>query len=474
MKRAALFLLFVICALSLAAFNEVHAKTWKFQGPEDFGGAIQGEDNNSQSTWFTGLQNMSYGIACMGVGSPCSADSAQTPMFIQKSAVGVLSNVLAATFTTKPADFGLWLADTGHTLGFLPQPVYAQGIGFSGLTPILPIWKAFRNLAYLLMAGVMIVIGFMIMLRKKIDPKTVVTAQNAIPRIIIALILITFSYAIVGLMIDLMYVVLYFFATVFASTKLLDQPVSLYTQGSLWQNMWNIPINPYKILFGWNIDPIVASRISSVIAGVAAIGAIALFPTTVAGGVAAGAGAVVFAAMPLIHVILAVAILFLFIKLVAFFLSAYIQIIISLLLGPLQLLTEAIPGSNGFSSWFKNLVANIAVFPIGGAMFMLADVFVHISNTGTGSMWSPPYSVITTNPSINQVASLISLGLLFAIPSVAGSVKEALKAKSPVPMFDMGGAGGSAMQILSTAYYLKALAPQGLIDRITGKDKKTT
>ena len=34
--------------------------------------------------------------------------------------------------------------------------------------------------------------------RKKIDPKTVVTAQNAIQRVIIALILITFSYAIVG------------------------------------------------------------------------------------------------------------------------------------------------------------------------------------------------------------------------------------------------------------------------------------
>ena len=54
----------------------------------------------------------------------------------------------------------------------------------------------------------MIVIGFMVMFRRKIDPKTVITVQNALPKIVLALLLVTFSYAIAAFMIDLMYLVM--------------------------------------------------------------------------------------------------------------------------------------------------------------------------------------------------------------------------------------------------------------------------
>jgi len=43
----------------------------------------------------------------------------------------------------------------------------------------------------------------MIMLRVKISPQAVVTVQSAIPKLITTLILVTFSYAIAGLVIDL-------------------------------------------------------------------------------------------------------------------------------------------------------------------------------------------------------------------------------------------------------------------------------
>src|SRR3990172_5935873 len=52
---------------------------------------------------------------------------------------------------------------------------------------------------------VLVAIGFMIMFRMKINAQTVISVENALPRIIIALILITFSYPIAGFMIDLMY-----------------------------------------------------------------------------------------------------------------------------------------------------------------------------------------------------------------------------------------------------------------------------
>jgi hypothetical protein len=183
------------------------------------------------------------------------------PANVCGSAFGHIDNAIASTFINRPADTGLWLADTGRTLGFLPKEVMAQGVGFSGMQPLLPIWKAFRNIAYLLMAIVMIVLGFMVMFRKKIDPKTVVTAQNAIPKVIVALILITFSYAIVGILIDFMYVIIYFLIALFKSTGLLDNPSYpvclayktpelLYGQGGMVANFMNIPKDPYRLLFG--------------------------------------------------------------------------------------------------------------------------------------------------------------------------------------------------------------------------------
>jgi hypothetical protein len=48
----------------------------------------------------------------------------------------------------------------------------------------------------------MIVIGFMIMFRTKLGSQTIVTVGNALPQIILGLILTTFSFSIVGLMLD--------------------------------------------------------------------------------------------------------------------------------------------------------------------------------------------------------------------------------------------------------------------------------
>jgi len=57
-------------------------------------------------------------------------------------------------------------------------------------------WTVTRNIAYSFLAIVMLVVGVLIITRQKIDAKASVTVQQALPQIIIALILITFSYPI--------------------------------------------------------------------------------------------------------------------------------------------------------------------------------------------------------------------------------------------------------------------------------------
>lgn len=457
---------------------------WKFQTPTDqLEARYKTGAQNRQSTAY-GIKDDTMYAWCDGIDGCICILSGSPSECVGGSVVGMIGNHIASTFSEKPADLAYWIKDTSIALGFAPKDAYAQGIGFSGLAPLLPIWKAFRNIAYLLMAIVMMVIGFMIMFRKKIDPKTVITAQNAIPRVIIALILITFSYAIVGFLIDLMYVLLFFFIALFKSTGLLDvprglagiaykTPEALYSQGGIAANFFNTQVSTYQIL-GYNI-----TSASDQIGASIKLGVLALIPAAVTlatplglggAGIVVGLGAL---GIPTISLIISIFLLFLFIKLLAFFLSAYIQIIISLLMAPLQLLMEAIPGTEAFSSWFKNLIANLAVFPVGGAMFMLSSIFTHFANNatapGTGdatALWAPPYVSLATN--MTSLSSLVSLGILFAIPQVAGSIKEALKAKPVIGMPNAGGGLANMGQYLSMFYYAQQLTPKKLRDLIFG------
>lgn len=123
-------------------------------------------------------------------------------------AIGVMDKLITMTFTM-PIHTGDYVSYLSQNFGISKQ-AYAQGVGFEKLSPFLPIWVTFRNLVYLLFIIVFVVIGMFIMLRVQFDPRTVMTVQNQIPKLIIGIILVTFSFAIAGLMIDAMYIVIYF------------------------------------------------------------------------------------------------------------------------------------------------------------------------------------------------------------------------------------------------------------------------
>ena len=90
----------------------------------------------------------------------------------------------------------------------LVSEVQAQGFGYNASDLAKNLWGISRNIAYSLIVLTVIILAFMIMFRVKISPQVVISAQSAIPKIISGTVLITFSYAIAGFAIDLMYVVL--------------------------------------------------------------------------------------------------------------------------------------------------------------------------------------------------------------------------------------------------------------------------
>lgn len=95
-----------------------------------------------------------------------------------------------------------------------PMPVYAQesdsdgptpyfpGQGFDLLRPIQSFWAWAVTLSYSVMILVVIVVAFAMMFRSRLGGKEVVQIQNAIPGIVLAMILIPLSYPISGLFID--------------------------------------------------------------------------------------------------------------------------------------------------------------------------------------------------------------------------------------------------------------------------------
>ena len=180
------------------------------------------EFNNESHSYATteniiqSLNNMILGCATEACTNALASKGLPT-----NGAVGATSDLIASLYANPPASSAYYLADLGQRLN-LTQPVYAQGIGFPGLNPLLDLWKAARNVAYTFFIFIFLIIGFAIMFRAKINPQTVVTIQSAIPKAVVALILVTFSYAIAGLMIDLMYLVIGLGGGILASSGLIE------------------------------------------------------------------------------------------------------------------------------------------------------------------------------------------------------------------------------------------------------------
>lgn len=385
----------------------------------------------------------------------CTNDPARYQQMVKKSAIGNIASAMGAMYDNPPADLALWVRDTRESLGFIPERVNAQGVGFTGLVPFLPIWKAFRNIAYVLLALAMIVVGFMVMLRKRIDPKTVVTVQNALPRIVIALILITFSYAIVGLLIDLMYLVIAFVMLIIQSSLPDAMPYGInYVSGGVLDLLAAIFAPLPKWLVGDLVIDVQQQQVGEFFRDFGS----GLISTKLIVG-------------PLFLFIVALAYLYAFIRMLFLLLGAYTQILLAVLTGPIQILADVFPGANAFYEWIKNLVANLVVFPITIFFLMIANVISQY--IGEQTLWAPPFI-----PNAGGLAEmLISLGIIMTIPNVANGIKESMKAKSaleagPGVIFGpLGRAGGTAMQ---GAYQISMIASgaQALFGKFGGKDNK--
>lgn len=384
----------------------------------------------------------------------------------KKGAIGVLAQAVGTMYANPPASGIAYTHDFLANAGFIAKPAYAQGIGFAGLVPLLPLWKASRNIAYAILIIVMIVIGFMIIFRAKIDPKTVISVQAALPRIVFTLIMITLSYAIVGFFIDLMYlsmaVVINLLSTGLSGITLIpgtemltntaQQQTEFITGG--WGKLWG---SIFSLNMFW---PFIVQMLGGSWGNIAGLTIFSVIGMIVAGVI--GASATLYALLPSLAIILLVVLglLFTVIRLTFILFNSYVQVLLAVILGPLLLLKEAIPGQSAVKEWIQNIIANLVVFPTTVAVIYGSWIFTAIA--WEGNLWSAPLSFGTGGGTENgnPFAILMGLGIIFLAPNLVASVKKAFHPKPVLPVTagtafsPVTGAAQTGMGAMSQYYYM--------------------
>lgn len=401
---------------------------------------------------------------CGMIGESCTDNPADGDKNFDKSTFGFISKVISLPYTHPPASGIYWVYSGLQNAGFIPKTYAAEGIGLAAIKPFNKLWQSFRDISYMLLVIVLIAIGFMVMFRMKLNPQTVITVENALPRIVISLLLITFSYAIAGFLIDLMYLII---SVIIVLMSNLDIPGSIYVpakklellnkfSGGNFTNIFFFPFNIMKVGNSLiNIFPASTSFIlRRVVGGVIGFTLSKLFYDNFLKGLLEGLNnvsaatfgigqipgiigwfivlflALLFFAgigMPLLFGLLVLfTIVFLLFRILFLLVTTYIQILIMIIFAPIFLIFEAIPGKSAFSYWIKNLFANLLTFPVVVILILVGGMIMTVAEQMSGNLWSPPflYGFDTTS-----FSTLVGLGIILLIPDFVRTTKELLGVK---------------------------------------------
>ena len=318
---------------------------------------------------------------------------------------------------------------------------------------ISDIWSQVRNITYIFFIVIMIVVGFMLMFRSKIGGQTLVTLGNSLPNIVIALIGVTFSFAIAGLIIDLGGVIMVVLADIMQSISGYDTPITLESIGSifrafvpqgLFQEMFQFSSNSggkgfLGIMFG-------GAGGSGIVAGV-----LALF------GASAAATTALTVGLPFLIIFLAilgvatVGVFKVFITLI----KAYVGILIGVITGPIQIAMGAIPGKgNSFINWILSILRNVLVYPITFAILNIPGIVYAISDVGLSLPGPDKLTLTQSVRQMNQSQDFIGTILIFVLQIfvlfAASKADQYVKAILPPTTSKAGGdAAMAAKQALS-------------------------
>lgn len=400
-------------------------------------------------------------FACGAIGQACTDNPEDAKEYFSKSWVGMTSNLLTITYSNPPASSIYSVQNTLANKGFIPAAYAAEGIGFSSIKPIAKIWKVFRDFSYIFLVLILIAMGFMIMFRMKLNPQTVIGIENSLPKIVVALILITFSFAIAGVLIDLMYVLIAVGISLLTDfnigdlTKANTQLLQNKYMGAGLSAIWPYQGRSGAIEVGHGLYNILPPFIKEVVGGAVTLPVAILlsksklhvvnnlilsFRDIAIGPVGFGdivsaltllfeviLIAILFPQIPgfIIGVIILLTLLFFMFRIFFLLLSSYIKIMLFIIFSPIILLFVSIPGKNTFSFWLKNMIGELMVFPLV-VLIMLVGYAIQSLTIANETLFRPPFLYEISG---DVFGAIIGMGLILMTPKIIMAVKEAMGIK---------------------------------------------
>jgi len=261
--------------------------------------------------------------------------------------------------------------------------VYANGASDLEEAKIVDLWSFTRNIAYAFYVVIMIVIGFMIMFRNKIGGQVMVTLGNSIPNIVISLILVTFSFAIIGIIIDVGGIIRNVISNVYYPDNA-ELAINVHNPFQLFGGFWgknfieplagilpegNLNLMDWVLNFGKNLGQTILNLLFSIVAtGFVIFGAVKLWVTLV---------------------------------------KTYFALLINVITAPLTIAIGALPGNSAsLINTFKSAARNVLVFPIAFAIVNLPYV---LDNAGVSLKF--PESLVGVDTTSGTFLPSLILGL---------------------------------------------------------------
>lgn len=342
--------------------------------------------------------------------------------------------------------------------------------GFAGLKPFAGIWLKFTQVVFLFYVAIFMLVGFGIMLRLPIDSRAVMSLQNQLPKIIMSIIFILFSFSIVGFLIDFMYLIIFLLFGLVNSVgggSVVDMnPAQL--QGT----------NPFGLTNGLGgiggistegaasvggfITPLFDNTFGRVLAGAAGailgggagllggIGGAAIGGLVggVIGGFVGGSKFLGFLGSLIAFLIIGFAIISSLFRLWWKLLQSYVLLLFNVILAPFWIMGGVLPGVKfGFGSWLKSCIGHLSVFPTTIMMFLVGKIIMDAVRNSGNEFFVPP--LIGSSIGAEDIASIIGLGVILATPSIVDNVQKAIGA-SGVGAQSIGQSIGFGQSVVST------------------------
>jgi hypothetical protein len=418
-KRSILLYLIFFVALSytpvLAAIN--------LDDREDFKQALD-QENMALEGFITHTgNNLLLSTNCFIAGG-CNLDCPEGQSVCQKDqgAIGTAGSMISLVIAKPPISNVEYFADVYNKINPIKK-VYAQSVGFRALYPILSLWKISRNVCYAFFIIVFLVIGFLILFRSKINPQTVISIENSLPKIVVALLLVTFSYSIVALFIDISELLIYFIAGIY---------INYTTMGGTPPNVVGYvqtirePNSIFSLMSSLNSTTPLVQAINQTIGSLAGglINALRTLNITTALG----------------ELILNIALISALFRTFFGLISAYVNIVLQAIFSPFTFLFGSISVKGGFGEWVKDILANVLVFPATFAILLLGAIILDRS----GSIWNilggqvdfdsngwVPFGFggIGASTVGELLRSILAFGIILTTPTIPNMIKQTLERK---------------------------------------------